>query len=462
MIQAVVGSGGKTTLIHRLAEKYRSQGKTVFVTTTTHMRIEPDTLLTDNAEEIRQRLKETGYAMAGQPEGEKITSLSPAVYKAACACADMVLVEADGSRGMPLKHPSGSEPVIPDNADEILVVCGLNALGRPAKEVCHRLEKVTACLGIDGDAKITPQHIQRLLNEGYLEPLRAKYPGKTITLVPRTDGSLYQRAVAALLKSGMDAAVLRPEWFLPQPRLIVCGAGHVGREVAELASRLDFTTRVLDDRPDLLTRKRFPTADELVCDSFDHLAQHLEPGACYVVVTPNHRADYQCVASILPTEYSYLGMMGSRHKAAATFARLREAGFAEKQIRRIFAPIGLPIGAVTPAEIAISILSQIIQEKSRNHVASAERSLLESREPGVLCIVIGAEGSVPRGAGSMMLVGRDHLRGSIGGGQSEYLAIRRAKELTGCEIQEYQLHHGASSGLDMVCGGNMRVLFLPV
>ena len=118
------------------------------MTTTTHMKIEPDTLLTGEAAPILRALEETGYAMAGVREGEKIRALPPEVYQAACAGADLVLVEADGSRGLPLKFPGEQEPVIPDNADEILVVCGLNGLGKPAREVCHRLERVTACLGI--------------------------------------------------------------------------------------------------------------------------------------------------------------------------------------------------------------------------------------------------------------------------------------------------------------------------
>ena len=81
MIQAVVGSGGKTTLIHRLVEEYRAQGKKVFVTTTTHMRIEADTLLTDDPRSIIQALEETGYVMAGIREGEeKIRALPREVY----------------------------------------------------------------------------------------------------------------------------------------------------------------------------------------------------------------------------------------------------------------------------------------------------------------------------------------------------------------------------------------------
>lgn len=462
MIQAVVGSGGKTTLIHQLAAEARAQGKKLLITTTTHMRIEPDTLLTGEAAPILRALEEKGYAMAGVQEGEKICSLPPEAYRAACAAADLVLVEADGSRGLPLKFPGEQEPVIPDNADEILVVCGLDGLGRLAREVCHRLERVTACLGISADDVITPAHVQRLVTEGYLKPLRQQYPDKKVALMPRANGSLYQRAVAALLALEQDVSVLEPSWFSPQPTLFLCGAGHVGREVAALAAHLDFNIRVMDERPDLVTRERFPSAHQLICDSYDHLKDHLEPGACYVVVTPNHHADYQCVSTILPTSYTYLGMIGSKGKVASTFQRLEQEGFTRQQIDTIFAPIGLPIGAVTPAEIAFSILAQIIQVKNKHQVGSADRAMLESREKGILCVVIEKHGSVPRGVGSMMLVTPDRVLGTIGGGESEYRAICHAREHAGWDIQNYELHYSAAGGLDMACGGGVKVLFLPV
>lgn len=200
MIISVVGSGGKTTLIKQLSSRYRSEGKTVLVTTTTHMFIEEDTLLTDDTEKIIGVLQETGYAMAGIPEGEKIKALSRETFDTVCACADVVLVEADGSKRLPLKYPNASEPVIPENTDEILVVCGLNAIGQKAKDVCHRLELVKACLGIEEDTVISAEHVQKLVTEGYLKPLRQKYPDKTILLVPRQDGSPYQKAVASRLQ----------------------------------------------------------------------------------------------------------------------------------------------------------------------------------------------------------------------------------------------------------------------
>lgn len=204
MIIAVVGSGGKTTLVKRLARQYRDAGKRVFVTTTTHMFIEEDTLLTDDAERIIQQLKETGYVMAGLPERDLIKPLSPETYRTVCDHADVVLVEADGSRRLPLKFPNASEPVIPEQVDEIMVVCGLNAVGQQAKDVCHRLELVKACLGIEDDTIITPAHVRKLVTEGYLRPLAERYPDKTITLMPRDNGTAEQIALGRLLRMAKD------------------------------------------------------------------------------------------------------------------------------------------------------------------------------------------------------------------------------------------------------------------
>lgn len=461
MIIAVVGSGGKTTLMKKLASQYLSEGKTVLVTTTTHMFIEEETLLTDDADTIIRALQENGYAMAGVPEEMKFKALSEETFEAVKTYAEVILVEADGSKSLPLKYPNGNEPVIPEGTDEIIVVCGLNALGQKAKDVCHRLERVKACLGIEEDTLITPEHVQKLILEGYLKPLREKYPQARVRVQPRHDGSLYQRVIASMLKNGQDVSVIRKEWFCPQPKLILCGGGHVSREVAAFAHRLDFSVTVIDDRTDAVTRERFPTA-ERICDSYENLGKYLEEDACYVVVTPDHKADLQCVSTILPTRYRYLGMIGSRKKVASTIENLKNAGFTQEQIGSIFAPIGLPIGAVTPAEIALSILSQIIQEKNKTHAASADKSLLEVKESGILCIILEKHGSAPRGVGSMMYVGQNKVLGSIGGGEPEFLAMCHAKENPSLDIREYALNNTAPNGLDMICGGRIKVLFVPV
>lgn len=197
MIRAYVGAGGKTTLLKNHARAFRQAGRSVLVTTSTRMFIEPDTLLTDDAGVILEELGRTGYAMAGIPTGEKISALSPDTFRTLCRHADVVLVEADGSKHLPIKFPGPGEPVIPEKVDEIWIVCGLHALGRPLREVAHRRELVKACLGADDDTIITPEHMERLVLEGYVNPLRRQFPHAAIVVYPAHDGSPEQREIAA-------------------------------------------------------------------------------------------------------------------------------------------------------------------------------------------------------------------------------------------------------------------------
>ncbi len=462
MIRAVAGAGGKTSLIKKLAEEYRARGKKVFVTTSTHMYAEPGVLLTDDAKEIIEVLEREGYVMAGISVGEKITALSKETYLAVCERADEVLVEADGSKHLPLKYPNGTEPVIYENTDEIILVCGLHGLGKPMKEVCHRPELVKEALGISDDTIIEPVHIQQLIRKGYMEPLKKAYPEKGLAIEPNHGGSLYERAVAALLKADMDVTLLKEEWFRTQPKLIICGGGHVSAEIAKMASCLDFYIKILDDREEFACRKRFPSAEEVICDTFDHLENYLEPGAYYCVVTRGHKDDFVCVKTILEHSYQYLGMIGSRKKVETTFENLRKEGISEEQIKTIFAPIGLPIGAVTPGEIAVSILAQIIQVKNTHQTASASQELLEVKEQGTLCIITGKTGSSPRGVGSMMFVGKERIVDSIGGGAVEYEVIKEARTTGQVQIKTYDLNREDSAALGMICGGTNEILMIPV
>ena len=192
MIRAFVGAGGKTTLIHEQAARYRAQGKRVFVTTSTHMFIEPDTVLSDDPEVILAQLNRTGYVMAGIPEGEKIRSLSSETYERVCSYADVVLLEADGSNRKPIKYPNSTEPVLPDNVEEIVVVYGLQAIGKPLIEIAHRPELVKVCLGAQDDTIITLEHIAVLVREGYLRPLRKRYKNVSVYAAGGTEAERKQ------------------------------------------------------------------------------------------------------------------------------------------------------------------------------------------------------------------------------------------------------------------------------
>ena len=200
MIRAFVGVGGKTTLIHKQAAQFRAEGKRVFVTTSTHMFMEPDTVLSDDPEVILGELNRTGYVMAGIPEGEKIRSLSPGTYKKVCAHADVVLIEADGSNRKPIKFPNSTEPVLYDNVEEIVVVCGLQALGSPLMEAAHRPELVKACLGAEDDTLITLEHIAKLVCEGYLRPLQKEY--RNVWVYPTGGTEAQKNELLALVDAG--------------------------------------------------------------------------------------------------------------------------------------------------------------------------------------------------------------------------------------------------------------------
>lgn len=200
MVTAVVGAGGKTTLIRELSALYRAQGKRVLVTASTHMFREPSTLVDAQAAQIVAALQTEGFAMAGSaaPEG-KIGPLPPDLYAAACAAADEVLVEADGARGHLVKLPRAGEPVIFDNVTDIVLVINLKAEGLPLCEAAHHPEQVAAALGTAQDAPLTPALLGRL-TALYRAHLRSHWPDKRLRLHLnyRSD----QQALAAALMGG--------------------------------------------------------------------------------------------------------------------------------------------------------------------------------------------------------------------------------------------------------------------
>jgi xanthine dehydrogenase accessory factor len=150
---------------------------------------------------------------------------------------------------------------------------------------------------------------------------------------------------------------------LPPERLLIFGAGHVGAALAALAPELGFATTILDDRIDFLEASRFPAGVTL-----QHLApedsESLPPvdASTYIaVVTRCHKSDLEALRRVLNTPASYIGVIGSRRKIRLVLERLRREGFPESRLAGLRAPIGIPIGACTPAEIAVSIASELIQ-----------------------------------------------------------------------------------------------------
>ncbi len=146
------------------------------------------------------------------------------------------------------------------------------------------------------------------------------------------------------------------------PRLYIFGGGHVGLSLANIVAQLGYPYLIFEDRQEFATAERFPQAADCRIGNYSDLTaenEFLQP-AFVVIVTRSHDTDYEVLKGVLRKPFEYLGMICSRRKKAQMWKKLQADGFSEEELDRVHAPIGLEIGANTPAEIAVSIISEII------------------------------------------------------------------------------------------------------
>lgn len=151
----------------------------------------------------------------------------------------------------------------------------------------------------------------------------------------------------------------------PSPELYVLGAGHVGAHLATMAAQAGFEVHVVDDREKFANAERFPTAADVVADDIPAWLSRtaIPPHAYVVVVTRGHTNDLEAMRGLITRELRYLGLIGSKAKVARISDQLIADGVDPALLRQVHAPIGLDIGAVTPAEIAVSILAELVAVK---------------------------------------------------------------------------------------------------
>ena len=193
-------------------------------------------------------------------------------------------------------------------------------------------------------------------------------------------------AVVARLGTMTEATEMEGWAYLPtkpRVRLLIVGAGHVGQAVAALAARVDFAVWVVDDRAELVTPDRFPTADRRVVGPILPTLTGLkfDPSTYALVVTRGHGHDQEAVGHLAPTSAGYVGMIGSRRKIRTILDELRDAGLAEEALGRIAAPVGLDIGSESVDEIAISIVAELVARRNRGADALAQLRAASGRRP---------------------------------------------------------------------------------
>jgi len=274
------------------------------------------------------------------------------------------------------------------------------------------------------------------------------------------------------------------EPYFPRPHLIVLGGENIAKPLTEFGAKVGFLVTVVDDRPMFANKDRFPHAERVVCDSFNNcfIQFDLNEYSFVVVIIREHRHDLDCLKQALNYKTAYIGMIGSRRSVDSMKEQLLNSGFSSEQINRINAPIGLDIGAITPEEIAISIMAQIIScrrhirittETAADTVSNQakwpeldglvlEELCKDTEEPKALVTIIETQGPSPGKAGAKMLVWPYGMTmGSVGGGYAEGELINAAWQVIGTgrsEIHEIDLTGRIAQEEGMICGGIMRVM----
>jgi xanthine dehydrogenase accessory factor len=186
----------------------------------------------------------------------------------------------------------------------------------------------------------------------------------------------------SLLESNLETRVFQVKEFAPtlpdwseakilferiqlEPRLVICGAGHVGASLARLASLTGYRATLIDDRAEFVNRKIFPEKNiELVAaenwSEAVRAAVGNGQGVSVAIVTRGHSEDEQCLRAVIATDIDYIGLIGSKRRTNIVLKRLRENAEAEERIKKVHAPVGLDIGAVTPEEVALAIMAEIV------------------------------------------------------------------------------------------------------
>src|SRR5438270_9711648 len=174
------------------------------------------------------------------------------------------------------------------------------------------------------------------------------------------------------------------EPILPQPVVYLFGGGHVSTAVAKAAGAAGFGIGVVDDREAFANKERFPIAHE-IHTSYEDAFEKIRPNASsyVVIVTRGHKEDMRVLAWAVRTEARYVGMIGSKRKVLSVYKALENEGYKPEEFERVYAPMGLEIGALSPEEIAISIVAELIGVRRNAQSGTHKKLKYESRATAV-------------------------------------------------------------------------------
>ena len=199
--------------------------------------------------------------------------------------------------------------------------------------------------------------------------------GRRLNEAPRPKPAL------VTLRPGVQAFA---DVFAEPPEVVIVGGGHVGRAVAAVAQTLGYRMTVIDDRAEFANAERFPAADTIIAGDIEEAidGHAMTRNSAVIIVTRGHKYDYQALAAAARSNAGYIGLMGSRRKVTLIYRQLIVDGVPPERLRDIHAPIGLDIGAISPEEIAVSIMAEVTMHRLGGHGGSMrDQRLVEQAQP---------------------------------------------------------------------------------
>ncbi|MCL2493096.1 MAG: XdhC family protein [Clostridiales bacterium] len=317
-----------------------------------------------------------------------------------------------------------------------------------------------------------------------------------ISALAASPGAVSDGPVVHIPPSAGGTELVVIETYLPKPRLVILGGGHIALALTKMAKLCEFSALVFDDRPMFASPERFPDADTVIMDDFSRVFErvNIRETDYVVIVTRGHKHDQECLEGVLKgASPAYTGMIGSRRRTAIVLKQLEAAGYPRAALENVHTPIGLKIGAVTPAEISVAILAEAIGyrrggaavcaadaageainsagalhragpdpgEEAGCDFETAELLARHGEDMDALLTILETHGSVPRETGAKMAMSyAGGLLGTIGGGCAEAGVMQDARTVIregGTLIREIDMTDTAEED-GMVCGGRMRIL----
>ena len=303
--------------------------------------------------------------------------------------------------------------------------------------------------------------LYRALRSGDIER-RTSVDGSVVELI-QNDRIIYSDSEKPLEE-------YRAEYIKTEPHLVIFGAGHVSKALYDMARLLDMDVTVIDEREETANKERFPEA-EVICRPYEEFfssdTEFFRP--YYVIMTHGHSYDSRALEWVLRRPAAYIGMIGSRGKVAATYGKMLQKGYTQSELDFVHSPVGLKIGAVTPEEIAVSILAEIISVFRCVKTAftlSPEYVKSVTGKKGICARIIDKRGSAPRAVGSELFYSAsdDRFYGTVGGGAVEKATEDECRRMwqNGEKTKIIHYNLSAKGDLSMICGGDVDMLFSSV